>query len=148
MNRLLFGALALACVTALGACNTSDLSALQGAVASGTLTPTLAPGTLTDDALAAAGLTATQRTTIKTNIAKVRSAANKACSVKPFVESVANTFIAGPTTQGVEAWADILCRSLATAPTYAALGSRKGEVVKGHVLMNGFDVTVYGVRTR
>lgn len=146
MTRFLLGALALACVSLLGACNASDISALQASGAQ----PTLQEGALSPAAIASSGLPpATQAKLNKglAKIAQVRAAAARICGYVPIAESVANVFIASSaTSQTVQGIANLTCRALQSAPTYAALGDRHGERVKGRILIEGWTVEVIGER--
>jgi hypothetical protein len=153
MTRLISGALALACALALGACNVSDLSALQG------VTPNLPPTTVTGQVLSDAGLTPAAQATVQSNIAKVQTAAAKLCTFRPLAAGILNVAIAASTSvatvansaagQGVRGVATIICNGLTTAPAYTALGDREGELVTAYIRVGQFDrVPVYGIRTR
>ncbi len=147
MTRMIPAALALAFVAMLGACNvaTSDLSALA---ASG-VQPTLTPGTLTPESLTSAGVPKATQTKIISGIAAVQKAAAKLCPYVPLAEGVANIFIASNVVnQNVQGIANVACRALSSAPAYAGLGDHRGDLVKGHALINGIDVPVYGRRIR
>jgi len=156
MNRFSLRATALACAVGLasllGACNasTSDLSALQGAVTSGALTPTLKPGQLTTGNLQNAGFTPSQISKIQNAVTKAQSVAKAICPFVPLAEGLANVAIAstaGGALQGVTGTVNVVCDALRSAPAYASLGNRKGELVTAYVQVGPFDrVPVYGVR--
>lgn len=150
MNRLIPGALALACALALGACNASDLSAIGGAANSGAITPTLQPGQLTAANLKVAGFTDAQITKILGAVGKAQTVAAAICPFVPLAEGLANVTIASSaagTLSTVTGTVNVVCSALRSAPTYTALGGRHGEMVKAYVDIGTFHrVPVYGVR--
>lgn len=150
MTRIALAALALASTMVLGACNAPDLSAIGSAANAGTISPTHQPGQLTAANLKAAGFTDAQITKILGAVGKAQTVAAAICPFVPLAEGLANVTIASSasgTLSTVTGTVNVVCNALRSAPTYTALGGRRGELVKAYVDIGTFHrVPVYGVR--
>lgn len=151
MNRLIPGALALVCASALGACN--DLSALQGTAAA--IPHNLPPSAVVSEVLAEFGASTATQAKVNAKIAAIQEAAVTLCGIRPLQSGILNIGTAlfpslsvitdSSASQWVSGAATIACTALKSAPTYTSTG--QGQMVRGIAhLPNGVDVPVYGVR--
>lgn len=155
MNRLIPGALALVCASALGACNTSDLSALQGTAAA--IPHNLPPSAVVSEVLSEFGASTATQAKVNAKIAAIQEAAVTLCGIRPLQSGILNIGTAlfpslsvitdSSASQWVSGAATIACTALQSAPAYTGMGT--GQMVRGIAhLPNGIDVPVYGVRLR
>jgi hypothetical protein len=99
--------------------------------------PNLPPSAVVSEVLAQAGVTPAAQAKVNANIATVQKAAVALCRIKPLASGLLNIGIAlSPSlasvagsgiAQEVGGVATIACNALQSAPTYAALGNRKGS---------------------
>jgi len=148
---------ALACALSAAACTPSDVNSLVAAAA--VTSPNLPANADVSQVLAGAGVTPAGQAAVATNIARVQIAAANLCKFRPLASGILNFAIAASSSvatvansgvgQGVRGAATIICNGLETAPTYTALGNRKGELVTAYLDIGNFKrVPVYGIRTR
>jgi hypothetical protein len=119
----------------LGACDPKDIANLGAAVNAGTVSPTLSPGQLTAENLAAAGFTAAQTAKILGATQAATDAAKTAgallCPVLPLAETFANITLAQAATsvpgQTVQATLNFACAKLRRAAVRRAPLSRQAQ---------------------